>query len=275
MKRMQIIGLALVAVFAMSAVGVSSASATSINNPQWKLCLKVAKPTGKFATHECKGEGEPKEFELLMLEEGKTEGVTAEANGVQKLNVGGEFGATIECSKLKLAAGAKLIGSKAPNAGTDEETIVYEECKVVGKPACKINGEESGKAKIATELLKSTLVFETKVAAEKEEKPTLTLFEPKTAKNFVVLKLTGTCPPGGETFEITGQVAAKNVEGQALLQTHELNAPAVAIKEYFINKAGVTEKKAVTALKFGFFSATYEGKSKVKLASEWWWLIFN
>jgi hypothetical protein len=276
MIRVRTLGLALVAVFAMGAVAASSASAASTNNPQWRYCHNVGAGKGLFTNASCTTSGTG-EFELATLGAGESKEITAVQNGVQKLNVGGEFGATIECSKLKVAAGAKILGSTAPAAGTDEEVIVYEECKVVGKPLCKINGEESGKAKIKTELLKSTLVFETKAAAEAEKPPTLTLFEPKTAANFVVLKLTGTCPPGGETFEIKGQVAVKDLPatGEPHLETNELEAPAVAIKEYFINKGGVTEKKAVTPLKFGLFSATYEGKARITLVSKEFWWVFN
>ncbi len=247
MKRIRTLTIALLALSVLGAFAASSAFAASTNNPQWQV----------------------NKAELSGNKE-----VTAEANGTQKLNVAGAFGATIACKKLKVASGAKIIGSTKPAAGTDEETIVYEECEVEGSPSCTINGEAAGKAKITTNLLKSTLVFKTKAAAEKEESSTLSLFEPKTGTVFVTLTLAGTCPATG-SFEITGQVAAENVKGNEEIETHELNAPATAITKYFVNEGGKTVEKKVNALKFGIFPASYVGKAKIKLTSKEVWSVIG
>jgi hypothetical protein len=241
-------GLALMVVLAISVVSSASASAAT-NNPQWQVAGKV-------------------------LTAGESKEVTAEANGAQKLNIGGAFLGNIKCTALKLQARAKILGSTAPNPGTDEETIVYEKCELEGKPECKINGEAAGVAKITTNLLKSTLVFETKAAAEAQSAPTLTLFEPKVGTVFVTLELTGTCNATGK-FEITGQVAAKNPEGATEKEVHVSESPATAITKYFVNEGGVTTEKKVTALKFGIFPASYIGNSNIRLSTKELWSIFN
>jgi hypothetical protein len=278
MSRIKPILLSLLAVCAMGAVASASALAASTNNPQWGMsiaaggeCQKVVAGTGEFNSSACTATGAPHEWETL-LGAGKVLEVVAEQNGEQKL-VG--VGITIKCNKLKVKPGSTIIGSVAPAPGTSEETLEYSECSVEGKPNCKINGENGGAAKLTTNLLKDTLVFKTKVAAEKEESDTLTLFEPKVGAVFISFKLTGECGGLPENISVEGKTLLENVNGSTHLATHELNGPATAITKYFKNNAGVTEEVKNVKLSVLALAATYVGKSNVKLASGASWWIFN
>jgi hypothetical protein len=268
MKRIRIIGLVLAAVFALSAV--ASATASAEENPTWWYCKKVGGTLGKFTTSACTGTEAPGEWEKTFLAAGEFKEITAAANGTQKLS---STGVTINCTALKLGAGAKLLGGEP---GTDEEIITYEKCSVEGFPLCKINGKNAGEATITTNLLKSTLVFETKAAAEAKTAPTLSLFEPKVGTQFVEIEFSGTCPATGK-LKVLGKVLAKNVNGESHIETGELEAPPTAIKKYFTNP-GATEHKfsATEELHLeGIFNlpATYSGKATVKLKEtgfDWW-----
>lgn len=249
MKSIKTTGLCLAAVFAFGAIGASQSFAASTNNPQWEVANKI-------------------------LGANETKAVVAEANGAQKLKA---TGITISCASLKVEK-ANIKGSIAPNPGTDEEVIIYEECEVEGKPNCEINKEKSKSAKIKTVLLKSKLAFQTKVAAEKEEAPTVTLFEPKAGTKFTELELTGLeCLAQGK-ISVEGQVACENPKGQEQLAIHELNCPEPAIKKYFVNASGVTEEKTVNELRLEGvlkLAATYVGKAVIELTSKELWWVFN
>jgi hypothetical protein len=281
LKRFRVAGLCLVAVFAMSAVAASAASATSTNNPQWDICHNVGAGNGHFTDSKCETAGTG-EWEAKILGNAELEEVTAKAKGNQKLSVPGAK-VTIVCKSYSLKAGAVIVGSAAPAAGTDEETIEYKECEVEGSPKCEINKVKGGKATITTEPLKSWLGFKTKEAAEKEESNTLTYFAPQTPPKFVAFELKketgGSCPFGSEGIsEVEGQVAVENIEGSVHAVKHTLKAPATAIKAYWVNEGGKTVEKKVTELKLkGIikFAATYEGESEVELVSKSNWWIFN
>ena len=169
MKRMRIAMLGLAAVFAMSLVWSASAFAKSTNNPQYEI-----------------EEGGVAKILAAPAEKPETRVVEAEQSGVQKLE---GSGVVLACKKLKLKAGATIIGSNKPNAGKSAETLEYSECEVEGSPNCEINKEKAGKAKLTTNALTDTLVFATKKAAEEEVAPTDTLFEPTTGKEFIIRTL--------------------------------------------------------------------------------------
>jgi hypothetical protein len=249
MKSIKMTGLCLAAVFAFGAIGVSQSFAASTNNPQWEVASKI-------------------------LGEGESKPVVAKANGAQKLKA---TGITISCASLKVE-NANIKGSKAPNPGTDEEVIVYEECEVEGKPNCEINKEKSKVAKIKTVLLKSTLAFQTKVAAEAESAPTVTVFEPKEGTKFTTFELTGIECLAQGVISVEGQVACENPKGQEQLAKHELNCPEPAIKKYFVNEGAVTVEKLVKELRLEGvlkLAATYVGKASVELTSKELWGVFN
>jgi len=262
MKRTKILGMALVAAFAMSAV--ASATASALNNPQWQICEKTGGPLNSECTAGSSGQ-----FEGVLLTTGSKE-VTATQVGVQKLS-NPTSGLVIVCQTLKLKAGATIIGHAAPAAGTSAETIEYGECEVEGFPNCLINGKKS--ASLTTLPLTDTLVFQTKAAAEGQTSPTLTLFEPTTPKLFIEFTLSGTCPVTG-AVKVEGAVLVENVNGQNYATSHTLNAPATSITKYFVNNGATTEEKTAKLTVLGT-AAKYVGESKVQLASGLFWRVFN
>jgi hypothetical protein len=258
MQRLKVLGLALVAVFAMSAVASSSALAASTNNPQW-------------------------EVNKVLLTEGNTQAVTAKANGNQLLVVKGLLNFTITCKKLELSAGAKLIGSNKPNAGTSEENIIYKECKIEGKPNCEVFSEEGGVKKangtIETVPLKSTLVFTTEKAAiaELSEEGGVStgsvLFAPKTGESFVTIVLKGAECPVQQATTVTGTVVARELgHPEVNAVTHEIEG--VETGTYWKNNAGKSEKFEAKRLKAFGVESGYKGDGVIE-AGGLSWRIFN
>jgi hypothetical protein len=237
------------AALALSALAAPSALAASTNNPRWEVAKE-------------------------LLGEGKSEAVEVSQNGVQKLNM--PIGNPLECRKIKAETpAAKILGSKAPNAGTGEETLTFEECEYHFAPECEINKEKAGKAKIKTNLLQSTLVFETKAGAESEAGQTLTLLQPKSGKLWASVDVRGNgCPFTGET-RLEGQVAALNVNGGEELASHELKFPEVHIGKYFVNESGKTVEKYGVELHLFGLKITWIGKTTLKLTSNKLWKIFG
>jgi hypothetical protein len=252
MKRMNIMGTLLAAVFVVGLVGAASASALSTNNPQWQILSTI-------------------------LKAGETKNIRAEARGTQTL---AGTGLTIECKEFSLAAGAHLIGSNAPNPGTSEETIVYSNCTIPASAKCKINGAVPGK--IETKPLLNLLVFLTEVGALNENAlESGTLFEPKTAPTFALFVLTeekpGTkeCPLTGDVLVEGSGVIVKNLTADVLSLAHEIDAPTTAIKTYWVNEGGVSKQKTGVNIKVAGLAATYSGNSKVFLENDDLWDIFN
>jgi hypothetical protein len=152
MKRIRIVGLCLVAVFAMSALVASSASAT----PTYKVCKKASpKGSGKFNTKTCTGEskGGKKEggYELGAWNEGKEkEPKFKDANGTSTLTSyikGFGIVGAVACTKAK--GEGHITGASNGNV-----TVVFEKCTSSGE-SCASAGEKPGKIKteeLATEL---------------------------------------------------------------------------------------------------------------------------
>jgi hypothetical protein len=258
--------LALVAMFAVSAAASASASAASTNNPQWQICEEAA--TGK-ANLECKS-GSSGTFAEEILGEKASREVTAEAAGNQKL-VFSSYGMTFICKKVEFGKGAKIIGSAAPNAGTSEETIIYAGCEVEEFAKCEIDDERAGDAKLTTSLFKSTLVYQTKAAAEAETSPTLTLFEPINKVMFE-FSVSGTCPVTG-TFKVEGSFLTENVEGGTYAVHHVFNAPKTTITKYFVNNAKKEPEERTSKLQAYGTTVKYVGESKLALASGRFWRV--
>jgi hypothetical protein len=151
MKRTQILGLCLAALFAMGGLVAAQASAIEF---VWKV-------NGS------------------KLETGQEKTLTSKAEGLQILKTT-VLGTAIEikCSTVS-TTGAKIIGGKP---GTSTETVAYGGC-VVGKPSgCKVKGEA-----ITTNPLKDEIVEGLGTSAGKA----LALFAPVTGKVFAEPKLEG------------------------------------------------------------------------------------
>ncbi len=154
MKSIKVMGLCLVAAFALSAMAVASASAAA---PEYKTCLKAEKVGGKYtggfndkACSSVNGAGEGK-YKLGEWNAGKK--VTTKGKGGEGINkLVNPFTQTVEggtaCTGEKSAG--EITGPK-----TSLTTVEYKGCKN-GAKNCNSIGQ--GKGKIKTEVLLGELV---------------------------------------------------------------------------------------------------------------------
>jgi hypothetical protein len=269
MKRTRLIGLALMAVFAMSAVAVSSASAAK-NGPHWWVCEKHA--GGLFTESLCKTSGAGT-FESKELLGGETRNLKFKS-GITKLKTAA---ALIECKTDK---GTGNIKGGWP--GTNEGTIEFEGCTAKsGTEECKVRskgGTIEGKIIVAVH---SELVYTgTKAQAEEEKVPLGILFKTTSATNkiFVELEFIGT--PGVKCAELNGPVLATGEEhgpgiagvagvvcnivekAEEYMLTHEIECPEVAKKTFFYWEGGVI-KQGKAGLEFKSLVATQIGNATI------------
>lgn len=154
MKRIKVVGLCLMAVFAMSAVVASSAGAAEIGE-----CVKNLTKTGKYADKSCQtlspGENTGK-YDWKK-------GVTAEhAPFTAKTKAASLVGAagTIECKK------SSTVGEWTSNK-TDEEVVTFVSCEIKSPELtgeCHSEGQAEGT--IVTNKLKTTLLGEGEFSLE-------------------------------------------------------------------------------------------------------------
>ena len=191
-----------------------------------------------------------------------------------KLSAGGT---NIVCKKLKLKAGAVLLGGEP---GKDNESIVYEGCEVETKPNCKVRNVGGTNGTIETNPLTSTLVYSSKEAEEKENQAaTWTLFKPTTGEIFVELFLEGEeCPSAlrEKALPVKGEVLGENIKGNEHLVTQELNFPTTALEKYWLQVGGVAKEEKIKKLFLLVTGAVYSGKTKESLAGsqlgQAWWI---
>jgi len=163
MKRTRIVGMCLVAVFALSALVASAASAAP---PEYKTCIKAAKvgsiyPTGEFSNKTCKGAPEAAsattKYKLAEWNEGKkkfgTKGSGTNPINKQIFPALKAAVASVECSKEKSVG--TLTGPKESTS-----TVSYSGCKSSEGKKCGKVGEAS-KGKIETQPLKTVLIAQT------------------------------------------------------------------------------------------------------------------
>jgi hypothetical protein len=183
MKRIRLLGLALMAVFAFSAVAAGMASA--VEGPLFAVNGQHLRP-------------------------GETRLLLASSKGEFTLTSAG-VGITITCTGLTLPnAGEMQIEGVAPgNGGTSREVIQYTVCTVTGNGKnCEVEG-----GTITTNLVQNLLGYGN--AARTGQ--VLVLFEPEKGLNFVTVKFVGSeCK-----FKTTGVegtvVGAAQVGGQPVL----------------------------------------------------------
>jgi hypothetical protein len=252
MKQVKVLGLAMLAVFALSAITATAAQAKG--GPFFKIKgTRLTASTEEFtAKHQ-------KDFVLTAT------------------------GVTLTCKKLKVEAGAEIIGSSGLNSSTNKEVIVFEECSLAGNgPNCKLAAADKGIIK--TEALKSTLDYPKKVPAGGDI--LLVLFQPETGSGFVKIKV----EPGAEKgCTVEGTLA---VEGSTLgfLQNEnhemfELKVNTTATKEllvHFPSKASesCTESNGtITCLKHKLTIATKNaelaGEAGLTLKSKLTWGVYS
>jgi hypothetical protein len=180
-----------------------------------------------------------------------SESIEAEASGAQVLTASS---VELECSTVSATGSPALKGTEP---GTDTETLTYGGCIRKAHSTCEARtkgGSEAGV--ISTKALKSELAYPTKTPGEKTD----TVFEPSSGKVFVEIELKGTECGSITSGAVEGSVAVENEEGEREVQT--LTAPATPITKVF-NEAGTEKKVGLKA--FGFLTASYVGKDKIKL----------
>ncbi len=147
MKRMRILGLALVAVFALAAVMAAGASAVK---PTWKVCVKAEpKNTGEFSNKECTTSAGGTGKYNLVAGIGKGKPFKGKGGKAVLHNVIPEKGdIKVECESFK-DAGEVVAPSGVVNVHSE-----FKKCKSLGFP-CKTEGGK--KETITTELLAGEL----------------------------------------------------------------------------------------------------------------------
>jgi hypothetical protein len=234
-----------VAVFAMSAVAASAASAAT-EGPFYKVAGKRLAAT---------------ETKPLKAKASKNFVLTAS-------------GVVITCTKLKLSSASKIIGSTGKNPGTSEETLEFEGCTVTG------NGEgcEVENGKITTNVVTNTLGYATKERTGK----ILVLFKPKSGAIFVTVKFTGakctfktTAIEGSVIGEAASSKKAVEVGGEpAEAKENETLFEATTPKVIFIEKEGAIEETKASLKAFGL-AASLTGEADLTLEGEPVWGVFT
>jgi hypothetical protein len=265
MKRIRILALVGLAVFALGAI--TSTAAQASEGPFYKICKKVEK--GEFKDNECKEPGTTLNgWNKIRLLEKETNEFSAKmqskefvlSNGVQ----------TLKCKKLKVNAGAVIRGSTGANASGGEGTGTFEECTIEGNGAgCEVENKE-----IKTEPVKATLDF----SKEKVEKGDvhLIMFEPVTGTVLTKLKFVGGgCTLKTATVEVKvgaqldngKQELLKLEENEELSETGLVRFPSTLIKAEWTEKAGKREEVKMGVKSFGKAATKIEGEISHTLVS--------
>ncbi|HEY5044597.1 MAG TPA: hypothetical protein VII53_01945 [Solirubrobacteraceae bacterium] len=229
--------MSLLAVFAVGAVASASASAA----PEWNVCEEGTGAGTKFTEHKCTTVSGTGKWEW------KTLVGTKKVKSKNKAGVSFVFKGEAGGVMVKMTCTVKdtgTINQVAGSAGTDEETIEFENC-VVEKPGpglCVVTDpvtKTPGKVVVSgveTELLAGTPVKDV-------NKP------PKHGTVFVTLEFLNkspeTCPLNGMSFPVTGTDTGL-FSGNVLQYT-----------------------AASSNLKFGGHPATLEGEAELELENGW------
>jgi len=265
MLRAKTLGLALVAVFAMGAVGVLSASAApgEKNGPHWWVCKKSEK--GKFSNSECSKEGTGWESkELLKGENRPIKFTSGETKLITKAH-------TIVCKKDN--GTGEIIGGWP---GTDKAKIKFEECE---EPAlkCKVKNEGQKTEGVIEVAVNTELVYFTEKAGNEEKPPLGILFKTiaKGNKTFVKLIFSGLCSLVNGPVTATGEEQGPGIEGvagvvckivepaEAYKFVHEIECKEKEQENFCFWKAGVLTK-GKAGLEFNGEKAEQVGNAKIE-----------
>jgi len=178
MKHARTLGLALLAVFAFSAIAATAAQA--IEGPFYKVGNVRA-----FGFREIKSSG------------GK---FTLTAGTIK-----------VVCQKQTTEAGGTIKESTIGNSGTSAEKVKFSECVVEGDGAgCKLKGSS-----ITTEEVKNTLDYPKEIPAAGDV--ILVVFTPASGSVFVKLEFETKCTVGGvgEPVAVEGSVGAEALNGKS------------------------------------------------------------
>jgi hypothetical protein len=238
MKRFKTIGLALVAVFALSAIAASAAQAV----------------TAPFFT-----------VGGTRLVAGKTHNFDARAFPGSRFTLETPaLGVSITCTSFSTKAGV-LLGSNPGLPGKDNQVSVFSGCTVTGNGTSCTVVEPIETKPLTSELVES-----------QNGKQLLEEFKPTTGAVFVVIRFTGTCTV--KESEVTGAVAAEVLtdpaEGKIELgQTPTegtsflVKFPVTSITEVLLINSSGTRETAKLALEAFTFPSTLTGTALALLAN--------
>jgi len=171
MKRIRIVGLCLVAVFALSALVASSASAAL---PEYMVCVKASKVgklyTGHYTDKLCSKHATPAEeaagktnkYERAEWKKAKKFKFTGKnVNGTPRNNIVDPFGVNMVKGEKAQVKGtttctSEKVTGEVTGAKTEKWSTEYKGCEGLGTP-CNTAGDKSGVIK--TEELEGTLVY--------------------------------------------------------------------------------------------------------------------
>lgn len=255
MRRTRLGVAAIVVCLAISA-GVDPALAGSSGNPQWSV-------------------------EGVTLKSGETVEIKSEASGAQRLKAG-EI--TVNCGSLSLESGSVITGGSGATPGSGSETLVYSSCQVeTGSseelvPGCKVNSTGASAGTVKTERLAVKLAYATPTAAEHEEPNTVTDLKPESGSYYAQLELSGEgCPfPGAGKYEVEGEVILKNPEASSEKTKHAAEAPAPAVKYFYLNSGGSPKEEKLKSLKVvGVATGVYVGDATAQIKSGGAWAVVH
>jgi len=226
MKRIRIVGLCLVAVFAMSAIASASASAAA---PEYQICGKAVKNAttkkyeGHFSNKECTATSTEGKYELTSYTAAKKPGFKTKS-GASALDVyipgTGVVGET-SCAK------SKDVGT-VTGAKTATDVVTFEKCTSSGK-VC--TGDQAGTktGDIVTYTLDETLVAsgESKTGVGQEVKGTGPGGE-SAAFDCEGEEISTT---GAVTGEITGDIKKASKDSNVIFSVNGEGAPTIASSE--------------------------------------------
>jgi hypothetical protein len=249
MKRIRIVGLALLAVFAVSVVAASAAQA--IEAPYFQK-----ESSGGVVSR-------------LKL---------GETRNFKSANIGNYTfalaGIVIRCTSVKTKTGV-LLGSEKGEPGTSNEIGEFTGCSVTGNGSGVCTGAKSVGEPIITKPLKTELVYGV------ETKKTYTLFQPASGVEFAKLTFPEGCTH--EIFIVSGKVAAENLnEAREEIELGKkyvpqtkgfVRFPNLAIKKVVKVKAGVAQPATTVEMQAFGITAVLTGESSVELESKEKWCI--
>jgi hypothetical protein len=237
MKRFRLIGVALLAVFALGAVAASAAWAEEA--PYWTVGG-------------------------TRLEAGQTHFITAKEVKPFLLSGGG---VEVECTETSILPHGVLLGSEPGEPGTNDEIVTFKACEVKG------NGSGSECKKVTEPI--NTTNLKSELVEDKTKTKLLVLFQPASGALLAELTFPKGCK--FESTKVTGSVNAEvinektgnpvelpNTKEQAV--SWELKFPKVQPVFIWLIKGGVGKEVETKALEAFSAAATLSGTALVLLA---------